>query len=95
MVRSLGQFLDAYIGRNRIQWSFVSQSLGLGALGLIVWGSVFVIGNFLVDHWTFEENFQLGVGSIVAGIILALVGAVAFRSIRARISARKETTFDN
>jgi putative membrane protein len=95
MVRSLGQFLDAYIGRNRIQWSFVSQSLGLGALGLIVWGSVFVIGNFLVDHWTFEENFQLGVGSIVAGIVLAFLGAVAFRSIRARVSARKETSSDN
>jgi putative membrane protein len=96
MIRSLGQFLDAFIGRNRIQWSIVSQTLALLALGLIVWGSVFVIGNFLVEHWAFKENYQLGLGSIIAGIIMALMGAVAFRSIRDRVTRRKEhTSSDN
>jgi putative membrane protein len=95
MIRSLGLFLDAFIGRNRIQWSIVSQTLALLALGLIVWGSVFVIGNFLVDYWVFEDNYQLGLGSIAAGIILAFMGAVAFRSIRDRVTRRKEHTSEN
>ena len=92
LVRSLGQFLDTFIRRNRIQWSIVSQSLALGALGLIVWGSVIVIGNFLVVNWIWAKYYQLGLALIFAGIILAMVGAVAFRTIRDRVTRRKEVS---
>jgi putative membrane protein len=85
LVRSLGQFLDTYIGRNRIQWSIVSQTLALFALGLIVWGSVFVIGNFIIDNWAYESNYQLGLGSIIAGIIIALLSMVQPLSLRAAV----------
>lgn len=95
LVRSLGQFLDAFIGRNRIQWSIVSQTFALLALGLIVWGSVVVIGTVLVENWAFKDYYQFGMASIVAGIIIALLGAVAFRNIRDRVTRRKETTSDN
>ena len=95
LVRSLGQFLDTFIGRNRIQWSIVSQTFALLALGLIVWGSVVVIGTILAEAFAFEDFYQLGLASIVAGIIIALLGAVAFRSIRDRVTRRKESTSEN
>ncbi len=95
LVRSLGQFLDTFIGRNRIQWSIVSQTFALLALGLIVWGSVVVIGTILAEAWAFEDYYQLGLASIVAGIIIALLGAVAFRNIRDRVTRRKESTSEN
>ena len=95
LVRSLGQFLDTFIGRNRIQWSIVSQTFALLALGLIVWGSVVVIGTILAEGFAFEDFYQLGLASIVAGIIIALLGAVAFRSIRDRVTRRKESTSEN
>ncbi len=95
LVRSLGQFLDTFIGRNRIQWSIVSQTFALLALGLIVWGSVVVIGTILAKGFAFEDYYQLGLASIVAGIIIALLGAVAFRSIRDRVTRRKESTSEN
>ncbi len=95
LVRSLGQFLDTFIGRNRIQWSIVSQTFALLALGLIVWGSVVVIGTILAEAWAFEDFYQLGLASIVAGIIIALLGAVAFRNIRDRVTRRKESSSEN
>jgi putative membrane protein len=95
LVRGLGQFLDTFIGRNRIQWSIVSQTFALLALGLIVWGSVVVIGTILAEAWAFEDYYQFGLASIVAGIIIALLGAVAFRNIRDRVTRRKETTTEN
>jgi uncharacterized membrane protein len=95
LTRSLGQFLDAYIGRNRIQWSIVSQTFALIALGLIVWGSVVVIGTILAEGFAFKEYYQFGLASIVAGIIIALLGAVAFRNIRDRVTRRKEATTEN
>ncbi len=95
LVRGLGQFLDTFIGRNRIQWSIVSQTFALLALGLIVWGSVVVIGTILAEAWAFEDYYQLGLASIVAGIIIALLGAVAFRNIRDRVTRRKESTSEN
>ncbi len=95
LVRSLGHFLDAFIGRNRIQWSIVSQTFALLALGLIVWGSVVVIGTILTPGWAFQDYYQFGLASIVAGIIIALLGAVAFRNIRDRVTRRKESTTEN
>ncbi len=95
LVRSFGQFLDAFIGRNRIQWSIVSQTFALLALGLIVWGSVVVIGTILAKKWAFEDYYQFGLASIVAGIIIALLGAVTFRNIRDRVTRRKESTTEN
>ncbi|MCK4969615.1 MAG: DUF373 family protein, partial [Thermoplasmata archaeon] len=95
LVRSLGQFLDTFIGRNRIQWSIVSQTFALLALGLIVWGSVVVIGTILAEAFAFENYYQLGLASIVAGIVIALLGAVAFRSIRDRVTRRKESSSEN
>lgn len=95
LVRSFGQFLDTFIGRNRIQWSIVSQTFALLALGLIVWGSVVVIGTILAKAWAFEDYYQFGLASIVAGIIIALLGAVTFRNIRDRVTRRKESSTEN
>jgi putative membrane protein len=95
LVRSYGQFLDAFIGRNRIQWSIVSQTFALLALGLISWGSVVVIGTILAQNWAFEDYYQFGLASIVAGIIIALLGSVAFRNIRDRVTRRKESSSEN
>jgi putative membrane protein len=90
LIHSLGQFLDAYIGRNRIQWSIVSQTLALVALGSITWGSVQVISAFVIENAP-SDNYAAGWASLVMGIIIAIAGAVAFRSIRERVTRRKET----
>jgi putative membrane protein len=95
LIRSFGQFLDAFIGRNRIQWSIVSQTFAMLALGLITWGSVVVIGTILAENWAFQDYYQLGLASMVAGIVIALLGAVIFRNIRDRVTRRKESTTEN
>ena len=95
LVRSFGQFLDAFIGRNRIQWSIVSQTFALLALGLIVWGSVVVIGTIITGDWAFADYYQFGLASIVAGVIIGFLGAYAFRSIRDRVTRRRESSSEN
>ena len=54
-----------------------------------------VSGTILAKNWAFEDYYQFGLASIVAGIIIALLGAVIFRNIRDRVTRRKETSTEN
>ena len=89
LINTLFGFLDAFLLRRRIQWSIVSQSLATIALGLIIWGSTYVIGAMLSENPAFDQRDAIAWASIIAGVVMATVGSVAFRNIRDRVTARK------
>ena len=91
LVDTLFGFMDAFILRRRIQWSIVSHSMAMLAMGLITWGAVFVLGSLLFEATIFTAKYTVAWASIVAGIVIAVVGSVAFRNIRDRVTARKGT----